>query len=93
MCSLFLTQVSNAGLGKLSQNDVWLNTAYITSWYEFSRFRDDPRKNVKHFVPLEKDLAEVTFEPREDMLGFHRNVQVKFISRQSVFDRVTYFFC
>ena len=44
-------------------------------------------------MPLEKDLAEVTFEPREDMLGFHRNVQVKSISRQSLFGRAPYFFC
>ena len=77
-CKHFMLQVSNAGLGKFSQNDSRTNSKFVTSWVDAKEMMDNPQFHFKRLEPLAKNLAELVYSTREEMTGYHKNVQVSF---------------
>ncbi|MDE5117958.1 MAG: hypothetical protein O4860_12345, partial [Trichodesmium sp. St2_bin2_1] len=67
---------SNAGLGKLSQDDVKSSSKYVNTWQEVVQTRSDPRFCFKRLEVITSTLAEVVYEPRQELMGPHKNTQV-----------------
>ena len=75
----FAKLVSNAALGKLSQNDVRPNSKFVRTWAEVHQIRNHPQYKLKRIVPLDDNLCEAVYESREERIGRHKNTQVKII--------------
>ena len=80
----FAKLVSNAALGKLSQNDVRPNSKFVRTWDEVHKVRNHPQYKLKRIVPLDDNLCEVVYEFREDRIGRHKNTQVSKVQRIEV---------
>ena len=76
----FAKLVSNAALGKLSQNDQKPKSRFARSWTEVNRLREHHRYQLKRLEPLSNDLCELIYEPREERMGVHKNTQVNVYS-------------
>ena len=85
----FAKETSNVGLGKFSQSDFKDKHKYIYSFQEYTnkRFFDSTVK-VKNLTPLNDRIAELTFEPDDEMIGYHRNTQVVVYSFVTAFARI-----
>lgn len=74
----FAKQISNIALGKMSQDAEKDCVTYIYSLDKYFEMEYcDPKIRVKSLQPLNEDVAEVRYSPVGEMLGFHRNTQVK----------------
>ena len=72
--SLF-SEVSNCGLGKLSQTDVKKSVKYVNSWLQLSAIKYSPDMDLLEVNPLSENMAEAVFTRKEDRSGYHRNTQ------------------
>ena len=63
-------------MGKLSQDDVKSSSKYVNTWQEVVQTRSDPRFCFKRLEIITSTLAEVVYEPRQDLMGPHKNTQV-----------------
>ena len=64
-----LPQVSNAGLGKFSQDDGKESSRFVRSWEELGKAKADPRFRFKRVYPLAEDLAEVVMAAKHEHIG------------------------
>ena len=62
-------QVSNAGLGKFSQDDGKESSRFVRSWEELGKAKADPRFRFKRVYPLAEDLAEVVMAAKHEHIG------------------------
>ncbi len=73
------SEVSNCGLGKLSQSDEKKSVKYVNSWLELSAIKYSDDKELLEVTPLTENLAQAVFTQKEDRCGgFHRNTQGKY---------------
>ncbi len=71
-------EISNASLGKFSQDYMRESHSYVTSWLELSALKYGSDTELLNVTPITESLAEAAYTSREDRLGYHRNTQVFF---------------
>ena len=84
----FAKEVANIGLGKFSQNDDRANITYVANWMELSRIYQREDWDFIDAVPITPTLAEVKYRPRQQKIGFHRNVHVVVYSFVTAYARI-----
>jgi len=86
----FAKDTSNAGLGKFSQSDLKARSVYVSSYEEMCKWAfDSPHLKLKTINPLSEHLAEVNVEPRDELLGYHKNTQVVIYAFVTAFARIS----
>lgn len=85
----FAKDTSNIGLGKFSQNDLRRNSKYVTSFEEYAKMKfENPRVKITSLSPLDEHYAEVSYEPVDSLMGYHRNTHVVVYSFVTAYARV-----
>jgi DNA polymerase elongation subunit (family B) len=83
----FAKLLSNAALGKLSQNELKKHVAYVHNWQELYNLLKDPNLKISAVNPIHDFLAEVTYEEQDFMMGLQRNTHCVVYSHVTAFAR------
>jgi len=84
----FSKLMQNAALGKLGQGDEKRNYFLASGWVDVSRIRFHPNLRMLSVAPITSYAAEVTYEPRAEMLGHHGRVNCLLYSFVTAFGRL-----
>jgi hypothetical protein len=84
----FAKLLSNSALGKLSQYDVKKKSEYVETYKELKRMFNDPKIKVCAVNLIHQYLAEVVYEPKDFLVGLHRNTHVIVYSHVTAYARL-----
>lgn len=85
----FAKDLSNGGLGRLSQDHLKRNVKYIAHYFDYVKLvYGSPHLDVKSFVPIFEHLAEISYVPKDEMMGVHKNTQSIIYAFVTAFARI-----
>lgn len=84
----FAKLLSNAALGKLSQYDVKKKSNYVETYNQMKKMFNDPKIKVNAVHLIHQQMAEVVFEPKDFLVGLHRNTNVIVYSHVTAYARL-----